>query len=147
MSEAKPSGKTDLGDCLEALHSLARRRGVVVVFSDFLHDSEQGNARLWNSVNLFRRSYFDVMLFHIVHPEELELPSLVNGRFVDAENALSRAKVDIELVREEYRKRFSAFLTNTRTNARVRGCDWFLANTGHDSYGFVKQCFLCKAGS
>ena len=46
MSEAKPSGKTDLGDCLEALHSLARRRGVVVVFSDFLHDSEQGNARL-----------------------------------------------------------------------------------------------------
>ena len=39
--------------------------------SDFL----DADARFWKSVDLFRRSRFDVMLFQIVHPEELELPA------------------------------------------------------------------------
>src|SRR6185436_5207021 len=81
LAQAKPGGRTDLGACLEQVFSRTKRRGVLVVLSDFLDADE----RFWKAIDLFRRTRFDVMLFHVAHPEELDLPAVAAARFVDPE--------------------------------------------------------------
>lgn len=138
LTRASANGKTDMGACLETVYSRIKRRGVLMIFSDFLDDSES----FWRSVNLFRHSYFDILLFHVVHPEELDLPDMASARFIDPEERSHRFTVEPDLVRDLYAKRIKAFLAQVEGNARARGCDWYLTRTDENPYQFLKRCFL-----
>ena len=139
LGNARAGGKTDLGACLEQVFTQTKRRGVLAVMSDFLDVDE----RFWKSVDLFRRSRFDVMLFHIVHPEELELPAVAAARFVETEGD-GHFNAEPDAVRAIYRQRFDAFLSEIKANCQARGCDWYLAKTSADPYGFLRNCFLAR---
>lgn len=138
LTGARAEGQTDLGACLEQVYARIVRRGVLVVLSDFLDTSPD----LWRSIDLFRRSFFDVMLFHVVHPEELELPAVPMARFVETEGEGGEFRAEPDVVRSLYRERFGAFLRQVQGNARARGCDWYLARTDVDPYSFLQACFL-----
>jgi uncharacterized protein (DUF58 family) len=138
LLQAEARGNTDLGLFLETLFSRVRRRGVLMIFSDFFDE----NLSLWRLINQYRRSNFDVMLFHVLHPEELDLPDLSSVRFVDLENTRTRFRVDVRTVRDVYRKRIAAFLKTMKENAVIRGCDYFLVHTDQNPYHFIKQCFF-----
>lgn len=135
-SEAK--GKTDLGACLRQLHQRAGRRGIVMILSDFLDPSPS----FWQAVELFRRSRFDLFLFHIVHPEELELPNVPLARFTETEGGLGVFNTEPDEVRDLYRERFARFLKQTEAGARQRGCNWYLTRTDGDPIKLLEQCFL-----
>lgn len=137
LLQAEARGKTDLGVFLETMFSRVRRRGMLMIFSDFFDE----NLSLWRLINQYRRSNFDVMLFHVLHPEELDLPDLSSVRFVDLENTKTRFRVDVRTVRGVYRKRIAAFLKKIKENAAIRGCDYFLVRTDQNPYHFIKQCF------
>lgn len=138
LAATSAEGQTDLGACLEEVFARTVRRGVLVVLSDFLDASP----RFWRSVDLFRSALFDVMLFHVVHPEELELPAVAMARFVEAEGGPGVFRTEPDVVRELYRQRLSAFLREIEGNCRARGCDWYLARTDADPYVFLQHCFL-----
>jgi len=138
LSRARPEGRTDLGTCLHDVFARVVRRGMLVILSDFLDTSP----RLWQAVDLFRRSLFDVMLFHIVHPEEIELPEVAMARFVETEGGAGRFQTEPDVVRALYRERFAAFLRQVEGHCRARGCDWYLARTDADPYLFLQDCFL-----
>jgi uncharacterized protein (DUF58 family) len=137
LGHARADGRTDLGACLDQVYSRIRRRGVLVVLSDFL----DAGAGLWKSVDLFRRSRFDVMFFHVVHPEELDLPAVASARFLETEGP-GHFNTEPDAVRVHYRKRFDAFLSDIKANCQARGCDWYLAKTSDDPYGLLRNCFL-----
>jgi len=139
LSKASPGGSTDIGACLEEVYRRVTRRGVLIVLSDFLGPSEG----LWRSIDLFRRSKFDVMLFHVVHPEELELPAVPLARFMETEGT-GHFIAEPDIVRESYRERFARFLAEMKAGAQARGCDWFLARTDSDPYVFLERCFLSR---
>ncbi len=138
LGDAVAQGETALGECLREVYGRVRRRGVLVVLSDFLDSSPE----LWKAVDLFRKSQFDVMLFHVVHPEEIELPDVPMARFTATEGPAARFDAEPEVLREVYRERFARFLAEVEGAARTRGCDWFLARTDVDPYLFLKRCFL-----
>lgn len=138
LGQARAEGRTDLGACLDQLFTRIRRRGVLVVLSDFL----DAGPRFWKSIDLFRRSRFDVMLFHVVHPEELDLPAVASARFLDAEGGGGRFNAEPDALREVYRRRVEVFLDEVSANCRARGCDWYLARTGDDPHRFLRRCFL-----
>jgi uncharacterized protein (DUF58 family) len=140
LGRARAEGETDLGACLDQVFTRVKRRGVLVILSDFLDPSP----RFWKAVDLFRRSRFDVMLFHVVHPEELDLPDVASARFVDSEGAPGQFKTEPDLVRAAYRERFDAFLAETEAGGVARGCDWYLARTAEDPYEFLRNCFLAR---
>ena len=139
LGRARPEGRTDLGACLEQVFAQTKRRGVLAIFSDFL----DADARFWLAIDLFRRSRFDVMLFHIVQPEELELPDVLSARFVETEGS-GRFNAEPDVVRALYRRRFDAFLSEIKANCRARGSDWYLARTSEDPYVFLRNCFLAR---
>jgi len=139
LGNARAEGKTDLGACLEQIFAQTKRRGVLAVMSDFL----DVDARFWKAVDLFRSSRFDVMLFHIVHPEEIDLPAVAAARFMESEGG-GRFNAEPDAVRAIYRRRFDAFLSEIKANCQARGCDWYLAKTSDDPYGFLRNCFIAR---
>ena len=138
LGRARPEGRTDLGSCLERVFARIKRRGVLVVFSDFLDVSSE----FWKRIDLFRRSRFDIILFQIVHPEELDLPDLPAARFLETEGGRGHFNAEPDVVRALYRRRFDAFLREIKAGCQARGCDWFLAKTSDEPYGFLRNCFL-----
>ncbi len=140
LSRAQSEGQTDLGTCLEQVFARIKRRGVLVIFSDFLDTS----LSFWKRIDLFRRSRFDVILFHVVHPEELDLPALAAARFVETEGGHGYFNAEPDGVRTLYRRRFEVFLREIKAGCQARGCDWFLANTAEEPYGFLRKCFLAR---
>jgi uncharacterized protein (DUF58 family) len=140
LDRANADGKTDLGSCLEQVFGRIKRRGVLVVFSDFLDVSEQ----FWKRIDLFRKSRFDVILFQVAHPEELDLPALAAARFLETEGGHGHFNAEPDVIRSLYRKRFDAFIQEVKAGCQARGCDWFLANTGDEPYGFLRSCFLAR---
>ena len=142
LGRAKPEGRTDLGACLENVFAQAKRRGVLALFSDFL----DADARFWKAIDLFRRSRFDVMLFQITHPEEIELPDVASARFAETEGS-GYFNAEPAAVAEMYRRRFDAFVSEIKANCQARGCDWYLAKTSDDPYSFLRNCFLARENS
>jgi uncharacterized protein (DUF58 family) len=142
LGRARAHGQTDLGSCLEQVFARIRRRGVLVILSDFLDASPQ----FWKRIDLFRKSRFDVLLFQVVHPEELDLPAVAAARFVETEGGRGHFNAEPDTVREQYRARFDSFLQEIKSGCRARGCDWFLANTSENPYGFLRDCFLQREG-
>jgi len=139
LALADAKGSTALGDGLDQLYTRLKRRGVLAVFSDFL----DADAHFWRSIDLFRRSRFDVMLFQIIHPEELDLPDLAAARFVEPEGP-GHFNAEPDSVRALYKERLDRFLREMHANARARGCDWHLARTDDDPYRFLRDCFLAR---
>ncbi len=140
LGRTSPGGGTDLAASLELLYKRVKRRGILVIASDFLTLSPQ----FWKAIDLFRRSRFDVMLFHVVHPEELELPRVAAARFIDSENTSRRLNAEPDAIRAAYRKRFDAFLGEVKAGCQARGCDWYLARTSEDPYALLRRCFLAR---
>jgi len=84
LEGVQPSGTTDLGRALERIGDLAERKSLILVFSDLL-DLEppvEGNVNR-NTVATgpaaehlaqLRQRGHDVVLFHLLDPDEIELP-------------------------------------------------------------------------
>jgi uncharacterized protein (DUF58 family) len=139
LGNIQASGQTDLATCLQQLFSRTKRRGVLIVLSDFLEVTPE----FWKAIDLFRRSRFDVMMFHIVHPEELELPDVATARFVECEGA-GQFNSEPPAIRELYRRRFAAHLQEIQGNCQARGCDWLMARTSDNPYQFLRDAFLAR---
>jgi uncharacterized protein (DUF58 family) len=138
LGRARAEGRTDLGACLDQVFARIKRRGVLAVLSDFLDTGPP----FWKAIDLFRRSRFDVMLFQIAHPEELDLPAVAAARFLETEGGHGAFNAEPDTLRSLYRRRFDAFLSEIKANCQARGCDWYLAKTSDDPYGFLRNCFL-----
>jgi len=139
LGHARAEGRTDLGASLEQVFARTKRRGVLIVLSDFLDT----DARFWKTIDLFRRSRFDLMLFHLAHPEEIDLPALSAARFLESEGS-GHFNTEPDAIRSLYRQRFAAHLNEIQGNCQARGCDWFLAKTSDQPYQFLRNCFLAR---
>ncbi len=130
-------GKSDLSRGLDELILRVRRRGVLLLVSDFLVDSLDS---LVASVRKFRSRGWEVIALHIVHPDEERLPDGMAFRFHGLE---SDGVVDCQLseVRRAYQDRFALHLAATRAALLGVGCDYHRASTA-TSYLEVLRSFL-----
>jgi uncharacterized protein (DUF58 family) len=119
LEETSPDGSTDLAETLNECFPLLSRRGVLVVVSDFLEEP----AKVFETLYRFRHKRFDITLFHILHPHELDLPAEAGLRFVDSESRHSVA-VDCRLLRRAYRDRMTRHLEEMQRYAQVHSVDY-----------------------
>ncbi len=111
---------TNLADGIRTLFQRSRRRGVLMLMSDFLVDDLE---KVFASVRLFRHRQYEVVLMHIIHPDEERLPDGAAFRFEGLENdgAVDGSPVEI---RQIYEQRFAAHVGMVRTLALAAGCDY-----------------------
>ena len=79
----KPKGSPSLVDGLHNLAERVRPRGMTVVISDFLDEPKD----LIDAIHHLRDRRHDVVLFHIIDPQEEDFPFERPTRFVDLEGA------------------------------------------------------------
>jgi uncharacterized protein (DUF58 family) len=100
---------------------LLKRRGAVVVISDF-YDEEEATRRELRRVS--SRGH-DVAMLQVTSPEERLFPFKGDHEFEDLETG-ERRIVNANAIEPEYRANIDAFLTRWRTSARRDGIDYAL---------------------
>lgn len=125
LEATQPGGETSLAPLW---HELAahqfRRRGMVVVLSDCFDDVE----KLIAALKHFRHRKHEVILFHVLAPEEIDFPFGRMTRFDSLETS-AKLMADPARLRRDYRTRFEAFCRTLRERARGAGVDYHLLRT------------------
>jgi uncharacterized protein (DUF58 family) len=138
MEQAQPQGEARLADAVRDLAGRTGRREVLIVFSDLLEDREA----ILRSLSLFHHRGGEAILFHVLHDDELHLPQIENGIFVDSE---TRGKVglNVEDVRTAYEAKLQDFLDSWLRQAKANGINYSLCSTS-DPYDRVLERYLTR---
>lgn len=81
IDRVRPGGKTALGPTLHSLAERARRRGLVVLFSDLMADPTD----VLGGIRHFRHRRHEVIVFHLLDPAEWSFDFKDASTFVDVE--------------------------------------------------------------
>ena len=103
---------------------LLRRRGLLLVFSDFYDRESETLAELRRAA----RMGHDVMVFQVVTRAELEFPFRDDVDFRDLESSRS-VLTNARDIRTAYKDAFAAFVERWRTQTRAEGLDYTLLVT------------------
>jgi uncharacterized protein (DUF58 family) len=103
---------------------LQRRRGLLLVFSDFYDREAETLAELRRAA----RMGHDVVVFQVVTRAELEFPYRDDVDFRDLESSRSLL-TNAREIRSAYKDAFTAFLERWRTQTRAEGLDYTLLVT------------------
>jgi uncharacterized protein (DUF58 family) len=125
LAAAGPGGGTPLRHALAELAARERRRGVCLVFTDAL-DDELG---LLEGLKRLRHAGHEVVLVHVLHPDEREFPFDGLVRFdvlEEGEPTLTRPQD----VRDDYRQALDQFLRLIQAGCAACGGRYVFADTG-----------------
>ena len=115
-----PRPTTAMAPGLRQLFERCRRRGVLLLISDFLMDDLE---QVFSALRLFRHRGWEVIILHFVHPDEERLPEAAAFRFEGME-ADGRVDCHPTEIRTAYRDRFAAHLAMVRQAALAGACDY-----------------------
>lgn len=124
LDETTPERKTDINDVFTDLASQIRKRGMVVLLSDLFLDP----AMLESSLEQFRLRRHEVVVFHVMHNDELTFPfqeqTLFRGLEVDAQ-----LHTEPRALRRSYLETVDKYLARIRKVCATAGIDHVLVNT------------------
>jgi uncharacterized protein (DUF58 family) len=126
LEQTKPGGETGMATIWHELaaHYL-KRRGMVIILSDFFDDIDA----LTKALRHLRHRNHEVILFHILAPEEIDFPYGKLTQFRNLENLSERIRVDCRRLREEYLKNFNIFCEQLRRRVGNMMIDYHLLRT------------------
>jgi uncharacterized protein (DUF58 family) len=125
-AEAGAGVRTDFVKPFVHFQNFQHRRGICVVLSDFYEQPET----IVRTIEPLRYKGNEVILFHLLDPQELHPKFRDPVLLVDMENAASSLEVSPEYARNEYKRRISDHIETLSSKARGAGLDYFLMDTG-----------------
>ena len=124
LERVKPASTTGMAAALGECVALFRKRGRIVIVSDFLTDLPA----LFDALGPFLHRHFDLLLLHVVDPDELDLPAVSVAKFEDLETA-ERVQVEPEEIRAAYRKTMQRRIDDLALEADRRQVQHALVST------------------
>src|SRR5205085_8177773 len=121
IENAKAGTRTDFAKPFIHFQSFLRRRGMVVVLSDFYEQPET----IIKTVEPLRFRGNDVILFHVLDPEEINPKLNQPALLIDVETKDS-LEVTPEYVAHEYRRKMDEHIATIEKLARAAGFDYVL---------------------
>lgn len=125
LGEREPGGETSLGDVLAGIVPTLKRRSLVFVVSDLFDEVEKVLA----AMKELRHSRHEVVLLHIVAPEEEEFPFARPTMFRNLERLANRVLVDPHRLRKHYLENYRRFCKELAAGCGALGCDYFKLQT------------------
>jgi uncharacterized protein (DUF58 family) len=124
IDRVTPGGAGKLAPAMFRLGNTIRRRGFVVVISDFYEPPDE----VVSAVQGLRVRGNDLILFHLLDPAELEFPFDEASDFADLETG-ARVAVAPEAFREQYQRLLQEHIETLRRRFVELGIDYALVNT------------------
>ena len=141
LASLAPGEGSGLVDNIRRASERLRRRGLLLVFSDFYDDEEQTRAQL----RCAARMGHEVVLFQILSRDEIELPYRRDLELTDLETGRS-LPINAGLARREYRDAIAAFLERWRSRAGAEGFQYSLIVTDTPPDRALRQFLLARKG-
>lgn len=124
MEKADPQPRTDIAALLHEFAARMTRRGVVMIFSDLLDNTED----FIQGINHLRYRGHNVVVFHILDPYELEFPLQGMWKFIGLEND-GEMITQPSRVRARYLKELEHFIDTVKGACNRSQADYVLVNT------------------
>ncbi len=140
LAQAGAEPRTDLNAALAACGERVGRRGLVVIASDLL--DFQPNAL--EPLTRLRALGHDVIVFQVLHADELDFPYRELARFRDPETG-EMLDTDPEAVRQAYLEQMMEFVVGCRQRCTAAGARYVLARTDAPVQEAVADALRIKA--
>lgn len=124
LEHNQPGRRTSISAALRKSFPLLKRRGTLVVVSDFLDDP----AAIFDALGPYMHHGFRIHLLQILAPHELELPDRGLQAFVDMESG-DRVVAHTAAIAGAYREAMQGHIRGLRELAIRRGIDHVMAGT------------------
>ena len=124
LSPLAAAGDWSIADHVRRASERLKRRGLLLVLSDFYDEEERTLAELRRAA----RMGHEVVLFQIVSREEIELPYRRDLEFADLESGRTLA-INAGLARRDYKDAIGAFLERWHSRAGAEGFQYSLIVT------------------
>jgi uncharacterized protein (DUF58 family) len=121
---AEPRARTDFAKPMLHSREMLRRRGVVVIVSDFYEGADD----LVKKIEPLRFRGNEVLLFHVLDPSELRPQFSSPVVLVDLETR-QRMQVNPDYAKNAYREKINTHIAGLRERCRAAGMDYFLLQT------------------
>jgi uncharacterized protein (DUF58 family) len=141
LERCEPRARTDFAKPFIRCQDLLRRRGIVVVVSDFYEQPD----KVIRTMEPLRFKGSELLLFHVLDPQEikpkLDRPVLL----VDMETG-DEMDVSPEYARTQYRGRIEAHIAALRERATASRMDYYLLDTSRPLDGALREYLGLRAG-
>ena len=141
LEKCEPRARTDFAKPFFHFQRFLRRRGIVVVVSDFYETPE----KIIRTVEPLRFKGSEVLLFHVLDPQEiaprLDEPVLL----VDMETS-DTLEVSPDYARTVYRAHIDAHIAGLREKSKAAGLDYFLLDTSRPLDAALREYLSLRAG-
>jgi uncharacterized protein (DUF58 family) len=124
LERVRPAKTTGIAAAVSECNALFKKRGRLVILSDFLDDTPA----LFDALSQFVHRKFEILLLHIADPDELNLPSVSAAKFTDMETG-EQVQVDAAEIREQYRARVRETIAALAREADLRQIQHRLVDT------------------
>lgn len=142
LARLQPEGSWEPRRAIRRAAELVRRRGSLVVLSDFYDDDEGTLTELKRAV---ARGH-EVAMLHVMSREELELPYEGTLEFADLEDGTLRV-TDAAEVGEAYRRRVAGFCRDLQESATRAGIDYWRLATHEPPSSALRQYLVQRAAA
>lgn len=124
LEQVTPDNKTDVSGLFLQLAAQVRKRGIVVLISDLFLDRET----LKETLKQFRLRRHEVIVFHVLHEDELTFPfednTLFRGMEIDVE-----LQTNPKALRRSYLEILGKYLDDVRRICTSQGVDYVRMST------------------
>ena len=124
LENNRPGSRTSAAEALKRAFPLIKRKGTLIVISDFFDDP----GAIFRALSPYLHRGFRVHLFHVLAPEEIELEDRGLTTFVDSESG-DRIVAHTGAIRTSYREAIQAHIRNLRELAVRKQVDYAPART------------------
>ena len=138
LEGAVPDHRSDVAEVFTLLPPMIPRRGLVVLISDLFMDLES----LRSMVRQFRRRRQEVVVFHVLHHDELMFPFADNTLFKGLETG-QQLLTEPPALRKSYLAALAQFQSDARRLCTGNGCDYVGLGT-HDNLGAGLSAYLAS---
>ncbi len=141
LEQAEPRARTDFMKPLAHFQEFLRRRGVVLVISDFYESPET----IVKTIEPLRFHGSEVILFHVLDPQEIRPEFRGPSILVDMETE-QRLEVIPEYIKSEYRKKMDSHLQQMDEKTRAAGMDYHLLVTDRPLDAALSEYLFLRPG-
>lgn len=125
IEDHEPKDKTDMKILFHELASSIPRRGMVIILSDLLTDTDD----VINGLQRLRYGQHDVVVLHVLDHDELEFPFADRTLFEGLEQLDLEVLTDPQSLRSGYLERLHAFISKLRGACLNQRIDYALIST------------------
>jgi uncharacterized protein (DUF58 family) len=141
LEHAEARARTDFAKPIQHFQQLLRRRGIVLVISDFYEIPD----RVVRALEPLRFHGNEVLLFHVLDPREIRPEIRESTALIDLETD-EMLEVSPEYVENEYVAKIDAHVEMLRDRAHGSAMDYYLLRTDRPLDGALREYLSIRQG-